>query len=367
LYNNIVQDKDIADIIYFAPNTAPNAIISKPYDGSQFFEDVPIEFKGEDSFDLNDINLTYHWDFGDGETSDEMNPSHAFLDPGVYTVTLTVMDDEYETGKAEIEVTILKSGPVAFILKPFKLEWNIGQKITFIGAANYIGDPSNLEYEWQFGNGNYAYGSTTKYSYAVSGGYEVTLIVRDQDGDFDEVNITLTIKAKGKPPETPPAKEPPEEPPEEPPIVPPQTGGAPPAPFTPDEDEPTTPESPPAPQKPTSTKEMNNYEWTPEDQVLTPPGGPEGTSSTAPEATIPFEITQKPARKVPLFNPNGNHIFPESDEPFLEQLIGYALEIVIGGSFIAGTFIMEVVVTGKESEGEEDSGEDEEPESEDEE
>jgi len=35
-----------------------------------------------------------HWGFGDGETSDEQNPVHTYDNPGNYTITLTVTDDE---------------------------------------------------------------------------------------------------------------------------------------------------------------------------------------------------------------------------------------------------------------------------------
>lgn len=33
---------------------------------------------------------TYHWDFGDGNTSSEENPRHTYQDAGTYTVKLTV-------------------------------------------------------------------------------------------------------------------------------------------------------------------------------------------------------------------------------------------------------------------------------------
>ncbi len=40
---------------------------------------------------------TYEWDFGDGGTSTEENPVHAYGDSGVYTVTLSVKDDKEHT------------------------------------------------------------------------------------------------------------------------------------------------------------------------------------------------------------------------------------------------------------------------------
>ena len=36
----------------------------------------------------------YLWEFGDGESSSEFNPVHVYKMPGVYTVSLTVWDDD---------------------------------------------------------------------------------------------------------------------------------------------------------------------------------------------------------------------------------------------------------------------------------
>ena len=38
----------------------------------------------------------YNWDFGDGATSDQINPSHIFTDKGVYEVTLTGKSEDTE-------------------------------------------------------------------------------------------------------------------------------------------------------------------------------------------------------------------------------------------------------------------------------
>jgi PKD repeat protein len=36
----------------------------------------------------------YAWDFGDGSTSDEPNPSHMYTEEGVYTVKLKVTTEK---------------------------------------------------------------------------------------------------------------------------------------------------------------------------------------------------------------------------------------------------------------------------------
>lgn len=56
-------------------------------------EDIPIEFINTSDVDPND-NLTWHWDFGDGSSSNELNPEeHAYEQWGEYQVTLSVTNE----------------------------------------------------------------------------------------------------------------------------------------------------------------------------------------------------------------------------------------------------------------------------------
>lgn len=41
---------------------------------------------------LDDENITYYWDFGDGNTGTEKQPNHLYNTPGIYTVTLAIYD-----------------------------------------------------------------------------------------------------------------------------------------------------------------------------------------------------------------------------------------------------------------------------------
>lgn len=43
------------------------------------------------------VPYSYNWEFGDGETSNQTSPSHAYRDEGWYSVRLTVMDDRGAT------------------------------------------------------------------------------------------------------------------------------------------------------------------------------------------------------------------------------------------------------------------------------
>ncbi len=57
--------------------------------------DEPVQFNGSASKGYPPYS--YEWDFGDGNTSDEQNPTYTYTDAGNYTVTLTVIDDSGNT------------------------------------------------------------------------------------------------------------------------------------------------------------------------------------------------------------------------------------------------------------------------------
>ncbi|MGL5824207.1 MAG: PKD domain-containing protein, partial [Nocardioides sp.] len=51
-------------------------------------------FDGTGSSDPDGSVVSYQWDFGDGSSSTESAPSHTFVEPGTYDVSLTVTDNE---------------------------------------------------------------------------------------------------------------------------------------------------------------------------------------------------------------------------------------------------------------------------------
>ena len=62
------------------------------------------------SFSASD-DLTQHWDFGDGTTSNESNPTHLYENFGQYTVVLTVTDAEGASSTTGLTITVLPEAP----------------------------------------------------------------------------------------------------------------------------------------------------------------------------------------------------------------------------------------------------------------
>lgn len=85
----------------------------------------------------NDNISEIHWDFGDGETSKEMNPTHVFKDVGTYTVSLTITDDKDASGTETIQIE-------ANFPEPKIIDYTFDDSITSGGEYVFgvIGNPS---------------------------------------------------------------------------------------------------------------------------------------------------------------------------------------------------------------------------------
>ncbi len=65
--------------------------------------------------------LAYSWDFGDGRTSGDQNPSHAYDKPGNYTAALTVTDSKGTASRKELSIAATEKF-VPTVEKPVILE-----------------------------------------------------------------------------------------------------------------------------------------------------------------------------------------------------------------------------------------------------
>jgi PKD repeat protein len=81
-----------------------------PYDGTI---NVPIQFTGTAQGGF--APYTYFWDFTDGGTSTEQNPTHAFTVAGTYDISLTVTDLIYDTTSDTAPVTVIVAEPALMI------------------------------------------------------------------------------------------------------------------------------------------------------------------------------------------------------------------------------------------------------------
>ena len=124
----------IRRIQYTSGNQAPTAVIqATPLSGPA---PLTVTFSSGGSSDPDGDPITYSWNFGDGGTSTQANPSHTYGSIGTFTAVLTVTDSKGAFSKAQVSITAGNSKPTASIDAPLAgLQWKVGQSMTFSGHA----------------------------------------------------------------------------------------------------------------------------------------------------------------------------------------------------------------------------------------
>ena len=67
-----------------------------------------VDFDGSGSNDPDGKIQSYKWDLGDGESEKGETPDHKYEEPGTYTVTLRVTDNDSAKASDETTVVILE-------------------------------------------------------------------------------------------------------------------------------------------------------------------------------------------------------------------------------------------------------------------
>lgn len=65
---------------------------------------LDVHFDASSSTDFDGQIVLFHWDFGDGYVQDGKIIDHTFFLPGIYTVTLTVIDNSGAIGSTQITI-----------------------------------------------------------------------------------------------------------------------------------------------------------------------------------------------------------------------------------------------------------------------
>lgn len=124
------------------------------------------------------IIQNFHWNFGDGTESAEINPTHDYLFPGTYNVTLTVYSTEGCLSAYTIPVNVW-TNPVANIVASGPTEFCDGGSVTLSvnpGTANVL---------WSVG--------TNQNSITVSTSGDYNVLLYDAQGCKDRDTVTVTV------------------------------------------------------------------------------------------------------------------------------------------------------------------------------
>lgn len=188
------SDTEAAQV--YVQNLPPTAVASA--NPTTADKNTPVDFSAAGSGDPDDplAVLNYQWDFGDGNGANGSSVAHQFGRGGVYTVTLTVTDDNSASDTAEVVITINNDPPLA-AAGPDQTVFE-GDTINFDGSSSSDPNGDSLTYEWDFNYDGINFevdgtGAQVSYQYP-DGPANVTVALRVSDGDVNGVAVdTLQV------------------------------------------------------------------------------------------------------------------------------------------------------------------------------
>lgn len=130
------------------------------------------------------------WEFGDGQTSTAINPTHTYSEPGLYEVTLTVIDSNTCNISDVYKRTILviEKGTADFKAEYLQCSDELHLTNNSIDAYAYL---------WDFGNGETSTEKEPNYYYKENGTYKIKLVVNPDSYCADSAFVTVTIDRLG--------------------------------------------------------------------------------------------------------------------------------------------------------------------------
>ena len=183
----------------FAVDHAPTAVASAAANGT-----LTLRFTGSSSTDDDGYIAQYLWDFGDGNTSDEADPSHTFASPGVANATLTVTDSKGQTDSITINVAPGLTNTPPQITTPAYADTTqltlMADTTVHVAARDTDGD--TLRYAWSqtdAGPGTASFSAAdaadTVVEFSEAGTYDLRVTISDGNGGSETSDVRVTVAA----------------------------------------------------------------------------------------------------------------------------------------------------------------------------
>jgi len=133
----------------------------------------------------------WSWNFGDSTISMSQNPTHAYKNPGTYTVNFIAETGAGCTDKLSKKIKILPKPKAAFTIGN-KSQCLSGNSFSFTNKSLALLDTIN-SLAWNFGDGNISNLKNPVNSYTNAGQYNVNLIITTNNGCKDSILDTVTV------------------------------------------------------------------------------------------------------------------------------------------------------------------------------
>lgn len=179
-------------------NIPPTININESYFGTI---NKCVVFNGNQSYDGDGEIIFYRWNFGDGDsTTGSLETSHIYKNPGEYTGSLTLVDDNGSTVKKSFKVFVSyecqksesseKLRCAIKITKP-KTNYNTGKTISIISEIKGGFPPYNLT--WKINNENFYNSKNISFKPKKPGTYIINFTVFDKFGNTANETMSINV------------------------------------------------------------------------------------------------------------------------------------------------------------------------------
>jgi gliding motility-associated-like protein len=138
------------------------------------------------------LNVSFFWDFGDGNTSTDPAPTHTYATAGVYTLKLVVNRGDPCADSTTSQLRVFPGFFPAFNnMSPVCN--NVPLQFSDATTANY---GSVNSWSWNFGDGTTSTAQNPLHTYFTPGNYNVSLVVGSSVGCIDTLVKTVEVLDK---------------------------------------------------------------------------------------------------------------------------------------------------------------------------
>ncbi|NPD83162.1 PKD domain-containing protein [Lentimicrobium sp. L6] len=162
----------------------PTANFSYSFDNGVECGESEIQFTDESLFENT---VTWNWDFGDGNISNIQNPTYTYFTGGIYTVTLTIENENACSHSISQSISIYEPPNIYFSFTE-----DCENQATFFNDSDHINMETTTSWFYEFGDNNTSSQSNPSHVYDAPGDYNVTFSITDENGCSN--SITRSVK-----------------------------------------------------------------------------------------------------------------------------------------------------------------------------
>ena len=127
------------------------------------------------------VTITYTWDFGNGATSNLTSPNYIYPEPGTYAVILQAQT----SGSSSSCISMHQDTVVVYEIPSPDFSFEnvcLSDSASFLNSTFYNGLPTDLSYNWAFGDAVSNSGVNPSHLYNTPGNFNVTLTANTTNG-----------------------------------------------------------------------------------------------------------------------------------------------------------------------------------------